>query len=56
MASKTAEELLCENCGAEYTVMYDSDNITDEMTYCPFCGSELDTYNDEDQGELNFED
>lgn len=56
MTSKTAEELMCESCGAEYTVTYDSDNITDEIIYCPFCGSELDSYTDGEQGELDFDD
>lgn len=51
-----AEELMCENCGAEYTVMYDGNNNTDEPVHCPFCGNEKDTFINEDQGELNFDD
>ena len=56
--SKKAEEFLCDSCGAEYTVTYDAEEILEDPIHCPFCGSELDTFDVEDefQGELNFED
>jgi DNA replicative helicase MCM subunit Mcm2 (Cdc46/Mcm family) len=35
MSRKAVE---CENCGSEYTLVYDSDDLVDDPTYCPFCG------------------
>lgn len=50
----TKEDLICNGCGAEYTVKYDEGDILDEAMYCPFCGVELDNYIDEEQMEMNF--
>ena len=50
----------CGNCGAEYSVSYDDDQFgigTEDPTFCPFCGTELDNfYGDEQFEELDFED
>lgn len=56
--SKKADDFLCDSCGAEYTLTYDVEEVLDEAIYCPFCGSELDTYDIEEefQGELDFDD
>lgn len=35
MSRKAVE---CENCGTEYTVVYDADDSTDDPIHCPFCG------------------
>lgn len=45
----------CGSCGAEYDVSYDDDQFgigTEEPTFCPFCGTELDKFYVE---ELDFE-
>lgn len=57
MSRKTAEEFLCDSCGAEYTITYDNEEVLDEAIYCPFCGSELDSYDMEEEfeQELNFD-
>ena len=56
--SKKADDFLCDSCGAEYTLMYDVEEVLDGAIYCPFCGRELDTYDIEEefQGELDFDD
>lgn len=58
MSRKTLEDFLCDSCGAEYTITYVEEDIMEEPLYCPFCGSELDTYDIEEefQGELDFDD
>lgn len=35
MSRKATE---CENCGMEYTIVYDSDESVEEPVHCPFCG------------------
>ena len=49
----------CGNCGAEYTISYDDDQFgigTEEPMFCPFCGTELDHFFEEDGlEELDFE-
>ena len=45
----------CGSCGAEYDVSYDDDQFgigTEDPTFCPFCGTELDKFYVE---ELDFE-
>ena len=39
----TTKETICYDCGAEYTVKYDEDEILDEPIYCPFCGTSKST-------------
>lgn len=51
MASNTVKDLMCENCGAEYTITYDNDQLISEIVCCPFCGFELDSYTDDAQQE-----
>ena len=51
------QTILCDNCGAEYTLKYDDEEVLDEPLYCPFCSNELDTYDVEDlQIEMDFDD
>jgi hypothetical protein len=49
----------CGNCGAEYSVSYDDDQFgigTEDPTFCPFCGTQLDQfYVEDDIEELDFE-
>lgn len=35
MSRKAVE---CENCGTEYTIVYDAEDASDEPIHCPFCG------------------
>lgn len=38
---KVEQELICEDCDAEFIVSYEeSDVITEKVLYCPFCGSD----------------
>lgn len=39
MSSKETREFVCNNCGAEYILIFDHDEITDEPTSCPFCSA-----------------
>ena len=52
MVSKAAEEIICFDCGAEYIIKYDEDEVLDEPIYCPFCGT---SKNPELTDELNFD-
>ena len=38
MPSKITKDFLCNNCGAEYMLTYDEDNIMEDPCFCPFCG------------------
>jgi DNA-directed RNA polymerase subunit RPC12/RpoP len=38
MASRITKDYVCNNCGAEYMLTYDEDNILEEPKFCPFCG------------------
>ena len=42
MSNKETREFVCSNCGAEYIIIYDHDEITDEPTNCPFCSAVTD--------------
>ena len=33
MVSKAAEEIICFDCGAEYIIKYDEDEVLDEPIY-----------------------
>ncbi len=35
-------ELNCEECGAEYEILFNEDQAQDTPNFCPFCGSEVD--------------
>ena len=52
------EQHLCDNCGAEYELKYDDEEILDEAMYCPFCGNELNSFDIEDEfdQELDLDD
>lgn len=52
MQSKITKEYECENCGAEYMITFDEDNIMDQPMYCPFCCDHNDDFDDED--DLSF--
>lgn len=57
MVDKIAVEFLCDNCGAEYTLKYDGEEVIDDPLYCPFCSNELDSYDVEElQIEMDFDD
>ncbi len=43
---KMKETIICDDCGAEFTITY---NPEDEIEYCPMCGADI--YNDEDDDE-----
>lgn len=46
-------DFLCEECGAEFTIIAEGN---DQVTFCPYCGSELEYDEDEDdQEELDFD-
>ena len=53
MASNKPEEVVCFDCGAEYIIKYDEDEVLDEAIYCPFCGSSKEA---ELTDELDFND
>jgi transcription initiation factor IIE alpha subunit len=56
-------ELNCDNCGAEYELLIQEDK-NDKPQYCPFCGSEVDLSDvdeefeedDDFMDELDFDD
>lgn len=50
--SRSAKE--CENCGMEYTVVYDSDESVEEPVHCPFCGEVA--HSDDVEDELDLDD
>lgn len=35
----TKKHMECTTCGADTTIDYDEDQISEEPNYCPFCGS-----------------
>jgi len=43
----TIEEPICEHCGMEYVVAFNSD---DPSSFCPFCGEFLDGQNIDESG------
>ena len=56
-------ELNCESCGSEYELAYSEHSITEQPIYCPFCGSDIDLSEVEDDleeddffDELDFDD
>lgn len=47
-------DFLCEECGAEFTILAEND---DTVNFCPYCGSELE-YDEDDEDyneELDFD-
>lgn len=47
------EAISCENCGMDYTVVYDAEESVEDPLHCPFCG-EIASPEDLD-GELDIE-
>lgn len=41
---KIKQIILCDDCGAEYTITYNSD---EKIEYCPMCGADI--YEEEDE-------
>lgn len=39
-------DFLCEECGAEFTLLSE---IDDPVQFCPYCGNELDYDEDDDE-------
>lgn len=35
-------ELVCDSCDAEYEVSLDSNDDANRPSYCPFCGTDID--------------
>ena len=47
--AKVEEDIICENCDAEFFIQYDDD---DALKRCPFCGEYLsEAYIEEDEYE-----
>lgn len=48
--AKVKEEIVCENCEAEFRIEY---NEGEHLSMCPFCGAGLDTdqWNEDDRWE-----
>lgn len=55
MDNKKNQDFLCDNCGAEYVLIFDNEDILEEPIFCPFCGYEKDTYDIEDEFQQEFE-
>lgn len=55
MSSKETREYTCSNCGAEYILIFDHDEITDEPTNCPFCSALTDESSEMDLDGLDFD-
>ena len=49
---KIKRSIACNDCGAEYIIMYDDE---DSIEYCPMCGSDgFDEEYEDDDFESNF--
>ncbi len=48
-------ELVCDDCGAEYSIIQNISDDTDEELpiYCPFCGAGVDVDNIEEEDDLD---
>jgi|DEB0MinimDraft_3_1074331.scaffolds.fasta_scaffold458699_2 hypothetical protein len=50
----TRENIICDDCGADFTIEYES---VEEIQYCPFCGADLFiTIDDEGEEDDEYED
>jgi rRNA maturation endonuclease Nob1 len=50
----TRENIICDDCGADFTIEYES---VEEIQYCPFCGADLFiTIDDEEEEDDEYED
>lgn len=48
-------DVSCENCGSQYTLIYDTDSVSYDAETCPFCGDMINLL-DDDEEEWNDED
>ena len=48
----TRENIICDDCGADFTIEYES---VEEIQYCPFCGADLFITIFDDEGEEDDE-
>jgi len=49
-------EFHCEECGAEGSIVYVENEDGDEPVYCPFCGADINSVEeDDDIDELDFD-
>lgn len=55
MDLKTAS-FCCDDCGSEYSVQYDEEEMLDGPEFCPFCGASLESYLDLNQSDMFFND
>lgn len=46
MSGKTTLDFVCNECGTEYMIIYESDYIVEQPMYCPFCSERTDEYED----------
>ena len=44
----------CDNCGADYTVIYDPEEVDQDPIHCPFCG-DVASSEDQDNNDLEIE-
>jgi rRNA maturation endonuclease Nob1 len=44
-------ELNCENCGAEYEILFNEEQDANTPAFCPFCGSDVDTSDIDEEDE-----
>lgn len=55
MPSKVTKDFMCDDCGVEYMVTFDEDNIIDQPMYCPFCSLQSQDYNEMDVEGFDFD-
>jgi hypothetical protein len=41
-------EVSCDNCGSQYTLIYDTDNVSYDAEHCPFCADIVNIQEDEE--------
>jgi len=46
----------CDECGSEYSIHYDEEEILNDPEFCPFCGSSLEEYLDLNQSDMFYND
>jgi hypothetical protein len=58
MPSKVTKDFSCDNCGIEYMVTFDEDNVIDQPEYCPFCKAKSSDFDETELelDELDFDD
>ena len=56
MPSRVTKDFMCDDCGVEYMVTFDEDNVIDQPMHCPFCSSLSQDYDEMDIKNLDFDD